>query len=36
VLLATAPKAEVEAQEADDGGKVIEAKADDIETVKSD
>jgi predicted PurR-regulated permease PerM len=36
VLLATAPKAEMEAQEADDGGKVIEAKADDIETVKSD
>lgn len=36
VLLATAPKAEVEAQEADDGGKVIEAEADDIETVKSD
>jgi predicted PurR-regulated permease PerM len=36
VLLATAPKAEMEAQEADDGGKVIEAKADDIETAKSD
>jgi predicted PurR-regulated permease PerM len=36
VLLATAPKAEMKAQEADDGGKVIEAKADDIETVKSD
>jgi predicted PurR-regulated permease PerM len=36
VLLATAPKAEMEAQEADDGGKVIEAEADDIETVKSD
>jgi predicted PurR-regulated permease PerM len=36
VLLATAPKAEMEAQEADDGGKVIEAEADDIETAKSD